>query len=88
MQVPNPEFEGQTKGRLGNPEVRKIVDTAVCQVGAAAHMLPALSPVLIYPPRAGNRPHYCNLVNAPSCRAAEACMATETTFCMTGVLQS
>ena len=28
----NPEFEGQTKTRLGNPEVRKVVDasTAAC----------------------------------------------------------
>ena len=28
-QVPNPEFEGQTKTRLGNPEVRKIVEGVV-----------------------------------------------------------
>jgi len=27
--VPNPEFEGQTKTRLGNPEVRKVVENAV-----------------------------------------------------------
>uniref|UniRef100_A0A7N0ZT36 DNA topoisomerase 2 n=1 Tax=Kalanchoe fedtschenkoi TaxID=63787 RepID=A0A7N0ZT36_KALFE len=26
VKVPNPEFEGQTKTRLGNPEVRKVVD--------------------------------------------------------------
>lgn len=26
VKVPNPEFEGQTKSRLGNPEVRGIVD--------------------------------------------------------------
>ena len=26
VSVPNPEFEGQTKGRLGNPEVRLAVD--------------------------------------------------------------
>lgn len=26
VKVPNPEFEGQTKTRLGNPEVRKLVD--------------------------------------------------------------
>ncbi|KAJ9544028.1 hypothetical protein OSB04_023735 [Centaurea solstitialis] len=26
IKLPNPEFEGQTKTRLGNPEVRKIVD--------------------------------------------------------------
>lgn len=25
--VPDPEFEGQTKGRLGNPEVRQVVET-------------------------------------------------------------
>ncbi|XP_059646081.1 DNA gyrase subunit B, chloroplastic/mitochondrial-like [Cornus florida] len=29
VKVPNPEFEGQTKTRLGNPEVRKVVDQAV-----------------------------------------------------------
>ena len=29
VKVPTPEFEGQTKTRLGNPEVRKIVDNAV-----------------------------------------------------------
>ena len=28
-QVPNPEFEGQTKTRLGNPEVRKVVEGVV-----------------------------------------------------------
>ena len=32
VQVPEPEFEGQTKTRLGNPEVRKIVETIVSQV--------------------------------------------------------
>ena len=31
-QVPEPEFEGQTKTRLGNPEVRKIVDACVARV--------------------------------------------------------
>jgi len=31
VKVPNPEFEGQTKTRLGNPEVRKIVDSAVAE---------------------------------------------------------
>ncbi len=36
VQVPQPEFEGQTKTRLGNPEVRKIVESAVSQV---AHFL-------------------------------------------------
>ena len=29
VKVPEPEFEGQTKNRLGNAEVRKAVDTAV-----------------------------------------------------------
>ena len=29
VKVPEPEFEGQTKTRLGNPEVRTIVDTIV-----------------------------------------------------------
>lgn len=29
VKVPNPEFEGQTKTRLGNPEVRRIVDQVV-----------------------------------------------------------
>ncbi|KAI3525897.1 hypothetical protein L1887_05028 [Cichorium endivia] len=29
VKLPNPEFEGQTKTRLGNPEVRKIVDSSL-----------------------------------------------------------
>ncbi|XP_078149032.1 DNA gyrase subunit B, chloroplastic/mitochondrial-like [Carex rostrata] len=29
VKVPNPEFEGQTKTRLGNPEVRKVVEQCV-----------------------------------------------------------
>jgi DNA gyrase subunit B len=29
VQVPNPEFEGQTKTRLGNPEVRRLVESVV-----------------------------------------------------------
>lgn len=29
VRVPNPEFEGQTKTRLGNPEVRRVVDQSV-----------------------------------------------------------
>ncbi|EOY08861.1 Dna gyrase b2 isoform 1 [Theobroma cacao] len=29
VKIPNPEFEGQTKTRLGNPEVRKVVDQSV-----------------------------------------------------------
>ena len=32
LQIPNPEFEGQTKTRLGNPEVRKLVDNNVAAV--------------------------------------------------------
>lgn len=32
VKVPNPEFEGQTKTRLGNPEVRKIVETSTSDV--------------------------------------------------------
>jgi DNA gyrase subunit B len=31
VSVSDPEFEGQTKGRLGNPEVRPAVDTLVSQ---------------------------------------------------------
>ncbi len=29
IRVPEPQFEGQTKGKLGNPEVRAVVDTVV-----------------------------------------------------------
>eukprot|EP00934_Nitzschia_sp_Nitz4_P000867 Nitzschia sp. Nitz4//scaffold19_size178191//138342//140849//NITZ4_002003-RA/size178191-augustus-gene-0.77-mRNA-1//1//CDS//3329540759//867//frame0 len=29
VQIPDPEFEGQTKGRLGTPEVRQLVDSIV-----------------------------------------------------------
>jgi len=29
VKVPEPEFEGQTKNRLGNPEVRPIVDVVI-----------------------------------------------------------
>lgn len=32
VKVPDPEFEGQTKTKLGNPEVRGIVDTLVGEV--------------------------------------------------------
>ena len=32
VRVPSPEFEGQTKTRLGNPEVRKLVDGVVAAV--------------------------------------------------------
>ena len=31
IRVPEPQFEGQTKGKLGNPEVRGIVDAIVSQ---------------------------------------------------------
>jgi DNA gyrase subunit B len=27
IKVPEPEFEGQTKTRLGNPEIRQLVDS-------------------------------------------------------------
>ena len=41
VRVPDPEFEGQTKTRLGNPEVRKIVDGVVAkEVGAALELDP------------------------------------------------
>lgn len=33
VKIPDPEFEGQTKTRLGNPEIRRIVDSIVAQVG-------------------------------------------------------
>lgn len=36
VKVPSPEFEGQTKTRLGNPEVRKIVDGVVSTAAAEA----------------------------------------------------
>ncbi|MDR0599700.1 MAG: DNA topoisomerase (ATP-hydrolyzing) subunit B [Treponema sp.] len=29
VKVPNPQFEGQTKGKLGNPEVRSVVESMV-----------------------------------------------------------
>ncbi len=32
IKVPEPQFEGQTKGKLGNPEVRGVVDQVVCDV--------------------------------------------------------
>lgn len=31
MKVPNPEFEGQTKARLGNPEVKTAVSRLVAE---------------------------------------------------------
>eukprot|EP00241_Pyramimonas_parkeae_P003784 CAMPEP_0114232996 /NCGR_PEP_ID=MMETSP0058-20121206/4915_1 /TAXON_ID=36894 /ORGANISM="Pyramimonas parkeae, CCMP726" /LENGTH=691 /DNA_ID=CAMNT_0001344529 /DNA_START=396 /DNA_END=2471 /DNA_ORIENTATION=- len=36
VKVPHPEFEGQTKTRLGNPEVRKVVEMAVAEELAEA----------------------------------------------------
>ena len=39
LQVPEPEFEGQTKTRLGNPEVRKIVENIVAQVSTCSAKL-------------------------------------------------
>ena len=38
VKVPEPEFEGQTKTRLGNPEVRKILDSVLTKVH---HLMPA-----------------------------------------------
>ncbi len=32
IRVPEPQFEGQTKGKLGNPEVRGIVDSTVTEM--------------------------------------------------------
>ena len=32
IRVPEPQFEGQTKGKLGNPEVRGIVDAALTEI--------------------------------------------------------
>ena len=32
LQVPTPEFEGQTKAKLGNPEVRRIVEGVINSV--------------------------------------------------------
>lgn len=32
IRVPEPQFEGQTKGKLGNPEVRGVVDSVVTEV--------------------------------------------------------
>ena len=40
LQIPNPEFEGQTKTRLGNPEVRKLVDTNVAAVSTSPVSFP------------------------------------------------
>lgn len=42
VKVPAPEFEGQTKTRLGNPEVRRIVDQVVAAaVGEALELEPS-----------------------------------------------
>ena len=42
--MPEPEFEGQTKTRLGNPEVRQIVDVVVSN---ALQVLFEWQPVLL-----------------------------------------
>jgi len=43
VKVPSPEFEGQTKTRLGNPEVRRIVDSAVSSsISEALELRPAI----------------------------------------------
>ncbi|GIL45667.1 hypothetical protein Vafri_2871 [Volvox africanus] len=50
VQVPNPEFEGQTKTRLGNPEVRKIVEVAVTEVRSGSHGdIPDSKPLQCHP---------------------------------------
>lgn len=36
VKVPNPEFEGQTKTRLGNAKVRRIVDQIVSEVSLSS----------------------------------------------------
>ncbi|KAK9825345.1 hypothetical protein WJX81_000022 [Elliptochloris bilobata] len=44
VRVPNPEFEGQTKTRLGNPEVRKLVDGVIASgVADALEAEPAIA---------------------------------------------
>ncbi|GLI64063.1 hypothetical protein VaNZ11_007227 [Volvox africanus] len=48
VKVPEPEFEGQTKTRLGNPEVRKIVEAAVTEaVGEWLEAHPAAASALL-----------------------------------------
>ncbi|KXZ47038.1 hypothetical protein GPECTOR_38g275 [Gonium pectorale] len=48
VKVPAPEFEGQTKTRLGNPEVKKIVDGAVAEaVGEWLEARPAALSALL-----------------------------------------
>ena len=48
VKVPEPEFEGQTKTRLGNPEVRKILDSVTTKVqhSAPPAVLLSKAPVL------------------------------------------
>ena len=45
--MPDPEFEGQTKTRLGNPEVRKVVEGIVSQVGGTQSRRPAAWPICL-----------------------------------------
>ena len=47
VKVPEPEFEGQTKTRLGNPEVRKILDSVLTKV---RHPVPAAGCLCGFPP--------------------------------------
>ncbi|KAG2501165.1 hypothetical protein HYH03_000980 [Edaphochlamys debaryana] len=48
VRVPSPEFEGQTKTRLGNPEVRRIVEAAVSEaVGEWLEARPAALQALL-----------------------------------------
>ena len=48
VKVPAPEFEGQTKTRLGNPEVRRIVDQVVASaLGEALELEPGTLNVVL-----------------------------------------
>jgi DNA gyrase subunit B len=32
LRIPEPQFEGQTKAKLGNPEVKSLVDEALSKI--------------------------------------------------------
>ena len=48
VRVPSPEFEGQTKTRLGNPEIRKLVDGVVASVRAQSPHVLALAALVAH----------------------------------------
>ena len=48
VKVPEPEFEGQTKTRLGNPEVRKILDSVLTKVCHPMHAAGCMCGVLVH----------------------------------------